>query len=34
LSKLAFAIEFQEFPPFPVDLIETTLTAYEKGESL
>jgi hypothetical protein len=34
LDQLAFAIEFQEFPPYPVDLIETTLTAYEKGESL
>lgn len=34
LEQLAFAIEFQEFPAFPVDLIETELTSYEreKGE--
>jgi len=30
LSQLAFAIEFQEFPAFPVELVETELTSGER----
>ena len=32
LSELAFAIEFQEFPAYPVELIETSLNSSEKQE--
>jgi len=32
LEQLAFAIEFQEFPAFPVELIETELTSFEREQ--